>query len=157
MNAILMALFALAAMLVSPAFAQDARVKEMAILAQKIKADKKLVVSQAMQLTDAESTGFWPVYDAYQKDLAGINDRLAKLVVTYADAWNKGPVPDETAKKLVRESIAIDEAELKLKRDYAPKLEKVLPGAKVARYLQIESKIRAVIKYELAANIPLAN
>ena len=156
MNAILIALFALTAMLVGPAFAQDARVKEMAILAQKIKADKKLVVSQAMQLTDAETKGFWPVYDAYQKDLAGINDRLAKLVVTYADAWNKGSVPDETAKKLVRESIAIDEAELKLKRDYAPKLEKVLPGAKVARYLQVESKIRAVIKYELAANIPLA-
>jgi hypothetical protein len=27
---------------------------------------------------------------------------------------------------------------------------------KVARYLQIENKIRALIKYELAANIPLA-
>jgi hypothetical protein len=156
MNAMRIALFALAAMLVTPAFAQDARVKEMEVFAQKVKADKKLLVSQAMQLTDAETKKFWPVYDAYQKDLAGINDRLAKLIVTYADAWNKGPVPDETAKKLVRESIAIDEAELKLKRDYAPRLEKVLPGAKVARYLQVESKIRAVIKYELAANIPLA-
>ena len=38
MNAILIALFALTAMLVGPAFAQDARMKEMAILAQKIKA-----------------------------------------------------------------------------------------------------------------------
>jgi polyhydroxyalkanoate synthesis regulator phasin len=156
MNAIRIALFALAAMLAAPAFAQDARVKEMEILAQKVKGDKKLVVSQAMQLTDAETKGFWPVYDAYQKDLAGINERLAKLVVAYADVYKKGPVSDETAKKLVKEMIAIEEQEVKLKRDYLPKLEKVLPGAKVARYLQIESKIRAVIKYELAANIPLA-
>jgi len=31
-----------------------------------------------------------------------------------------------------------------------------VPGGKVARYLQIKNKIRAVIKYELAGNIPLA-
>jgi hypothetical protein len=31
----------------------------------------------------------------------------------------------------------------------------VLPGKKVARYLQIENKIRAVIRYEIADNIPL--
>ena len=42
-----------------------------------------------------------------------------------------------------------------MKRSYVPKLEKVLPGAKVARYMQIESKIRAIVKMELAASIPL--
>jgi hypothetical protein len=31
----------------------------------------------------------------------------------------------------------------------------VLPATKVIRYLQIENKIRAVIKYEAAAEIPL--
>jgi hypothetical protein len=44
---------------------------------------------------------------------------------------------------------------VKLKRSYMPKLEKVIPGTKVARYLQIENKIRAVVRYELAAQIPL--
>lgn len=148
-------MYGLAVMFASPTFAQDARVKKMESLAQEVKADKKLVVTTNMQLTEAEARGFWPVYDAYQKDLASVNDRMAKLIVAYADAWNKGPVADEMAKKLVREMLAVDEAEVKLKRDYTPKLEKVLPGAKVARYLQIENKIRAIIKYELAANIPL--
>jgi hypothetical protein len=31
----------------------------------------------------------------------------------------------------------------------------VLPAKKVLRYLQIENKIRAVLKYELAKNIPM--
>ena len=44
---------------------------------------------------------------------------------------------------------------MKLKRSYVPRLEKVLPGVKVARYIQIENKIRAIAKYELAAQIPL--
>jgi hypothetical protein len=146
-------LFAVAALFALPAAAQTA--SDMQILAQKIKSDKKLVVAANMQLTEAEAKGFWPVYDAYQKDLQGINKRLLGAIKSYADAYNKGPVSDDTAKKLINEAIAIEDAEVKLKRSYVPKLEKVIPGMKVARYLQIENKIRAIGKYELAAQIPL--
>ena len=146
-------LFAVATLLALPAVAQTT--SDMQILAQKIKADKKLVVAANMQLTEAEAKGFWPVYDAYQKDLQGINQRVGGAIKNYAAAYNKGPVSDETAKKLINEAIAIEDAEVKLKRSYVPKLEKVIPGMKVARYIQIENKIRAIIKYELAANIPL--
>lgn len=145
--------FAVAALLALPAAAQTT--SDMQILADKIRADKKLVVAANMQLTEEEAKGFWPVYDAYQKDMQKINQRLIGTIKRYAEAYNKGPVPDEQAKKLINEAIAVDEAEVKLKRSYVPKLEKVVPGVKVARYLQIESKIRAVVKYELAANIPL--
>ena len=127
----------------------------MEILRQKIKADKKLVVAANMQLTESEAKGFWPVYEAYQKELAAINDRTARVIVSYADAYKKGPVTNETAKKLLTEYLAIEDAEVKLRHSYVPKLEKAIPEMKVARYLQIENKIRAIIKYELAAGIPL--
>jgi len=146
--------FAVAAVLALPAVAQPTA-SDMEILRQKIKADKKLVVAANMQLTDAEAKGFWPVYDAYQADLQKINQRLGGLIRNYADAYNKGPVSNEAAKKLLDEMIAIDDSEVKLKRDYAPRLEKAIPGMKVARYIQIENKIRAVIKYDMAAQIPL--
>jgi hypothetical protein len=114
-----------------------------------------VVVAANMQLNDAEAKVFWPVYDAYQADLQKINQRMGALIKNYASEYNKGAVPNETAKKLVNEMLAVEDAELKLKRSYVPKLEKVIPGMKVARYMQIENKIRAVIRYELAANIPL--
>ena len=163
MKLISAAVFAVAVVLALPAAAQTkpaaAQAKpsssDMEILRQKIKADKKRVVAANMQLTEAEAKGFWPVYEAYQKDLAQINDRMAKAVMGYADAYNKGPVSDEAAKKLISEAIAIEESEVTLKRSYLPKLEKAVAGMKAARYLQIENKIRAIIKYELAANIPL--
>ena len=147
-------LTALAA-LALPALAQAQATSDMEILRQKVKADKKLLVAQNMQLTDAEAKGFWPVYDAYQNDLQKLNQRVGKAIAEYADAYNKGSVPNETAKKLLNETLAIEEAELKLKRAYVPKLEKALPAAKVARYVQIENKIRAAIRYELADAIPL--
>ena len=49
----------------------------------------------------------------------------------------------------------MQEADVRLMRSYVPKLEKGLPDMKVARYIQIESKIRDVERYELAAQIPL--
>ena len=125
------------------------------ILRDKIKADKKLVVSQNMSLTDAEAKGFWPVYDAYQKDLQALNDKMMTTIKAYADAYNKGPVADDVAKKLLNDAIALEDEEVKLKRSYIPRLDKVLPGAKVARYMQVENKIRAMVKIELAAAIPL--
>jgi Spy/CpxP family protein refolding chaperone len=151
----LIAVIALAAGLAAPAMAQNAATTDMEILRQKIKADKKLVVSQNLNLTDAESTAFWPVYDAYQKDLQQINQRLTTAIRAYSDAYNKGPITNETAKKLLDESLAIDEAEVKLKSATAPKILAVLPATKAARYIQIENKIRAAVRYELAANIPL--
>ena len=108
-----------------------------------------------MQLTEAEAKAFWPVYDAYQADLQKTNQRMVDVIKNYADAYNKGPVSDQTARKLLNDSLAVEEAELKLKRSYVPRLEKAIPGMKIARYLQIESKIRAIIRYELAAQIPL--
>ena len=147
--------FAIAAGLASSVMAQTAATNNMDILRQKIKADKKLLVAQNLQLTDAEGAAFWPVYDAYQKDLQQINQRLGAMVVAYASAYNKGPIANDVAKKLLDEAVAIDGAEATLKGALVPKVLGALPATKAARYLQIESKIRALVRYELAEGIPL--
>ena len=143
-----------------PAFAQTEGSTDtnMEILMQKLKADKKLLVASNMDLTDAETKGFWPLYDSYQKDLQKLNERLGKVIGAYAEAYNQGngTIPNDTAKKLLDEVISIEEQEVKLKRALAGKVGKVLPAAKTARYIQIENKIRAVITFELARQIPLA-
>jgi len=140
---------------VSPVVSQDKPADNMQILRDKVKADKKLVVAANMELTDSEAKGFWPVYEEYQKTLATINQRIGKLIESYAADYQANTLTDDKAKKLIDELVAIEQAEGGLQASYAPKLSKVLPGKKVARYLQIENKIRAVIKYELASNIPL--
>ena len=126
------------------------------ILIQKIKADKKLLVAGNMDLSDAEAKQFWPSYEDYQKELEQTNQRLGKTIMEYAEAFNKGPIPNETAKKLLDEVLVIEEAEAKTKRAYADKVAKVLPAAKTARYIQIETKIRALLRAELAKRIPFA-
>jgi hypothetical protein len=135
--------------------AQDKPADNMQILRDKIKADKKLIVATNMELTESEAKGFWPIYDQYQKDLQKINRRIVNVLESYADDFRAKSLTDDKAKKLIDEAVAIERAEADLKSAYAPKLSKVLPVRKVVRYLQIENKIRAVVKYDIASGVPL--
>jgi alpha-galactosidase len=144
------------ALVAVPVFAQQQTSDtNMQILLDKVKADKKLVVAANMELNDADGKAFWPIYEAYQKDLQTINDRLSKTILAYADAYNKSTLTDAQAKQFSDEALAIDQDEIAMRKTYAARLSRVLPGKKVARYLQVENKIRAAIRYQLAAGIPL--
>jgi len=135
------------------AFSQDKPSDNMQIVIEKIHADKKLLVAENMQLTDAEAKAFWPVYKQYQDELFLLRTRAAKLIKDYADAYEK--MNNNTAKKLLDEYMTIEALGPKLRQAYLPKFRKALPEVKVARYYQIENKIQAVLFYELAAKIPL--
>jgi hypothetical protein len=141
--------------MVSPVVSQDKPADNMQILRDKVKADKKLLVAANMELTESEAKGFWPVYEEYQKDLTSINQRIVKLIESYAADYRGNTLTDEKAQQLIDEMVAIEHIDGALQQSYAPKLNKVLPPKKVARYLQIENKIRAALKYDLAANIPV--
>ncbi|HOI17906.1 MAG TPA: hypothetical protein PK036_16330 [Geobacteraceae bacterium] len=135
--------------------AQEPTESDMQILLAKVKADKKLLVSLNMELSDAEAKKFWPVYDAYQIELAKLNDRIATLIKDYAAAYNDNAMTDAKAKQMISEMIAIEKAEAAMKKSFVPKLYKALPAVKAARYLQIENKIRAAVRYEIADAVPL--
>lgn len=139
------------------AIAQEKTADEtnMEILAEKLQADKKLVVAANMVLTDAESEAFWPIYEEFQNDLQVLHERYVKVIMSYADGYNADTITDESAMKLLKESMTVGADKIKMRKDYITKLSKVLPGKKVVRYIQIENKIRAVLNYELMAEIPL--
>jgi calcineurin-like phosphoesterase family protein len=142
------------ALCTSPAFSQDKAASNMQLVVEKIKADKKLLVAENMQLSETEANAFWPVYQKYQDELMGQRGKAGSLIKEYADAY--GSMTKEQAKKIVDQYMALESSSLKLRQSYLPKFRKVLPEVKVARYYQIENKIQAALMYELASQIPLA-
>ena len=111
---IVTALMVVAATFPAPALTQDKPADNMQILREKVKADKKLLVAANMELTESEAKGFWAVYEQYQKDLGAINQRIVKLIESYAADYPK-TLTDEKAKKLIDEMVAIEQAEAGLK------------------------------------------
>jgi len=141
------------AMMYSFVAAQEKPSDDMQILIKEIKADKKLLVAENMQLTEAEAKKFWPIYDQYQDELFILRVRSLKLIQNYAENYES--MTNEMAKKLLDEYLTIERLRQKVREAYLPKFRKVLPEIKVARYYQIENKIGAVVNYQLATQIPL--
>jgi hypothetical protein len=138
---------------VGSAAAQDKAADNMDIVKEKISTDKKLFIATNMQLTESEAKDFWPVYEAYQAELGKLREREGKLIEEFAT--NFETMSDDVAKQLLDDSLSIDSDHEKLRQSYLSKIRGVLPDKKVARYYQLESKIDAVLEYELAKLIPL--
>ncbi|MEP7329011.1 MAG: hypothetical protein ABI777_07350 [Betaproteobacteria bacterium] len=126
---------------------------DMQALATAVKTDKKALVASTLQLTDAEAKKFWPAYEAYRRSVDMAN-RQRNLVLESLVGSNK-PISDLYAKSLASELVASDDAEIKARRTLYKRVMKALPAKKAARYLQLESKIRALQAYEIAAAFPL--
>ena len=149
----IMAIALIVALGAIPSMAQEKSPGDMQLLLEKLRADKKLLVSLNMDLTDAEAKAFWPVYQAYQDELFLIRARTVKLIVDYKNAYEK--MTDAIARDLLNQHMLIELLTVTLRQVYLPEFRKILPEAKVARYYQIENKIQAALMFELAANIPL--
>ena len=133
--------------------AQDKPADNMDLVKEKIRTDKKLFIATNMKLTESEAKAFWPVYEAYQAELGKLRDREVKLIEEFATNFES--MSDDVAKNLLDDSLSIDLDHQKLRQSYLSKIRGVLPDKKVARYYQLESKIDAILEYEMARRIPL--
>jgi hypothetical protein len=115
--------------------------------------ERQAIVTRAMELTDSESTTFWPLYREFRGKIEQIVDRQVGLLRTYSGAGDT--LSDEQAQELVAEYIKTQKEKLKVQQDYMKKFRKILPARKVARYFQLETKLDAIVSYDLARTIPL--
>ena len=117
----------------------------------------KQLVALNLTLSEQEAGGFWPVYDEYRSAMAKVNDRLLTLITDYADSFNSNSLTDKEAKRLVEEYLSIQEQEVKTKKKYLKKFQKVLPAKKVMLFYQIDNKMMSMIKAGIALEVPLVS
>jgi Spy/CpxP family protein refolding chaperone len=157
MNKLVIAgVFALAAVSTPIAAAQDnaAAVADLQAMQQAARKDKRALVAQTLNLTEAEARKFWPVYDKYQRELSQLN-RERNVALEGLVARDR-PLSDAYAKQLLNELVSIEEQEVRATRRASNASMRALPPKKAARYMQLENKLRAMQDYEIAVAFPLA-
>jgi hypothetical protein len=127
--------------------------ESMTVLLKTIRANRKALVAANLGLTAEQATVFWPVYDRYQKEMNAVGDRMAAVIEDYSAHFRD--LSNEKALELSSNYLDAESERLKIRRTYLDELAKILPGRTVARFFQIENKMDAVIRYDLAATIPV--
>ena len=150
---ILVAIMLMLALSVNGGRAGEAEKMNLDILRDTIRANKKALVAANLTLSDDEAARFWPLYDKYQTDMKGVQDRAVTVIQDYIASFHD--LSKEKAMKLADDWLSAEGDRVKVRRDYLPEFAKVLPGKKVVRFYQIENKMDAVLRYDLAAQIPV--
>ena len=133
---------------------QTASDRDIQLLRQDIRSQKKQLIAANLTLTDTEATKFWPVYEQYSAEMTKIGDQRYALIKEYAQ--NFGSLTDEQALSLTNRSLALDKSVEELRIKYLPIFKNVLPGKKTATFFQMERRITMLIDLQLASQIPLA-
>ena len=136
-----------------PIYAGESDEATLEILLGTLRSNRKALVAVNLALTDDEARSFWPVYDRYEEDLAAIQDRLLAVIREYAA--NLTSMSDEEAEQLVGEYLQGETDHAALRKAYLKPISEALPGVKMMRFYQIENKIMAILRYDLAATIPV--
>jgi hypothetical protein len=118
-----------------------------------IKTDRQAVVVATMELTDAESKSFWPLYNEYRFEMDKVNDQYMKLVIEYANLYPT--VPDDRATQMLKDYIDFQRKKVDMRTTYLKKFSKVLPAGKALRLAQVETRLDLLIQLQLSARIPL--
>jgi len=121
---------------------------------QAIESQRRVLVSGALPLTDAEGDAFWPLYDAYEKERRPLDEQANKLVADFLAA--AATLTDAQARAMLDKALKVDESRLRVRREFMERMAKAIPPRKVARFYQIDNKLDAVVRADLAKQIPLA-
>jgi len=124
------------------------------LLRKDIRSQKKQIIAENMELSDAEAEKFWPVYDQYAAELSKIYDVKLALLKDYADNYNS--MTGEQAEDYIRKRAEVEQSIMQLRLKYMPAFRKVLSGRETALFYQLDWRLGLAIDVQLI-QVPLIN
>ncbi len=123
------------------------------LLRTDLKADRKQIVKEAMQLNDQQAAAFWPLYQNYAAEQTTLGDEKLAIINDYAK--NFLTMSNETADQLAQRVMALDEERMALRKKYYELMKKSLPTTLVVRFFQVEGQIQLLVDLQIASNLPI--
>jgi hypothetical protein len=115
-------------------------------------AEKKVLIKEAMQLTEKESAVFWPLYDDYEKIDIKIFKKRSEHIRRYINEHKS--LSDKVAESLMSEYLQIEAEALSSKRAMVKNFSGKLPAKKVYQYFVLEELLEAGFFSQIAENLP---
>jgi hypothetical protein len=112
------------------------------------------IIGGVLELSDEQAAGFWPLYTEYRAARSGLMQERIDILKMFLSGHET--MGGDAARKLLDTLFEIDGKVLAVKREYAPRFDKVLPPAKVVRLYQTENKLEVMMMAEVTKDVPLA-
>lgn len=107
---------------------------------EKLEALKVAYLTRELELTPTEAQTFWPLYNEMEDKMSGLRKQRRGNRLESRD--NQTKLSDAELSKAIDRSLALEQQELDLKKEYNERFKKILPIAKVAKLHQAEHGFR---------------
>jgi Spy/CpxP family protein refolding chaperone len=124
------------------------------LLRKDVRSEKRQIIAENMDLSDAEAEKFWPIYDRYAADLSRIYDTKLGLLTDYSENYSN--MTGEQAENYIRKRAEVEQSIMELRLKYMPAFRKVLSGRETALFYQIDWRLGLAIDVQLV-QVPLIN
>jgi len=140
-------------LVVAPVAMADDVAKYVELLRSDLRNQKTELLTEALELNDAESQKFWPIQREYETELAKLGDQRVQLIKDYAAGYDS--LSKDTAKKLLERAFKLESSRLSLLKKYADKVSKTVSPAVAARFAQVEAIVNSLMDLQIRAETPL--
>jgi hypothetical protein len=127
--------------------------KDIQLLREDIRSQRKQLIAANMKLTDTEAEKFWPIYDQYISELVANNNKKYALIKQFVQTG--GILTDTEADASVQQWVNIDQSVAALRQKYIPIFRKVLSAKNEALFYQLDRRVQLMIDLQLMALIPM--
>jgi len=135
-----------------PAAQDTSTAAAIALLRSDIRAGKKELITQALDLTPEQAKVFWPLYQTYDAQAAKLGDERVALIMDFAAHYDS--MTDVKALELATKATDIEVRRAKLRADQIPLMSKSVPAKLVARFVQVDAYINKAIDLKVADELP---
>jgi hypothetical protein len=109
---------------------------------ERMEAYKIAFITERLELTSKEATGFWPVYNEFEKQMRELKRKQREESKEYR---NTTPMTDKDADKFLTTMLELKHRENELLKKYIPEFRSVLPIQKVAKLIALEDDFKTHI------------
>lgn len=102
---------------------------------REIRAQKSAYITQRIDLTPEESQAFWPLYNAYDKELEAVRK---PMMDARREAKRDAALSEADAARILDEQLAHKQAELDLRRKYNTEFKKVIGARRTLELARAE-------------------
>lgn len=126
--------------------------KEVALRSD-MQASRAAIMAKNLTLTSEQSTKFWPIFEAYQKEQNVIMDEQAKGAQRFVESFET--LDDAGALALIKVHLDRDERMNALRQKVLLDLQRAVGTKVAARAVQIDRRFSLVCQLEISSKIPL--
>ena len=110
---------------------------------------KKSIILEEMELTEAEKSAFWPVYESYASAVQYLDMEYIRLLNVMED-----DLTEKKSESLCEHILANDLLLAKTRKFYYKKFKKALTPSQAGKFMQLDNNFRTMLRIQMQKDLP---